>query len=215
MYDRVSLLHDRTFCRGLDGELVTGILLRFGRTKSSLSCTISKYPLCLICLLSILKVFGLIDFKQGTWKEDLIYQYFNSYEVEEILNVPLCDDRPQDEQIWAYNKLGRFTVHLAYRLILQAKSNSGSGDCSSPSAITHFWTSLWGMYTAPNLKVLLWRLYNNILPTCKNLSRNISSIQSCCPTCLESVKDTLHIFFQCRVVEETWLRLDFSHLMGV
>lgn len=35
MYGEASLLHDLTFCRGLDGELVTDILLRFGRINGN------------------------------------------------------------------------------------------------------------------------------------------------------------------------------------
>ncbi|KAI5676055.1 hypothetical protein M9H77_07005 [Catharanthus roseus] len=48
---------------------------------------------------------GLIDFEQRTWKQDLIILHFNSYEAEEILKVPICDDWPSDEQIWACNKI--------------------------------------------------------------------------------------------------------------
>ncbi|KAI5662648.1 hypothetical protein M9H77_21971 [Catharanthus roseus] len=62
-------------------------------------------------------------------------------------------------------------------------------------------------------KDFLWRLYNNILPTCKNLSRNIQSIQLYCPICSNQVKDVVHVFFQCQVAEETWISSPFSHLL--
>lgn len=40
----------------------------------------------------ILEVSGLIDFEQGTQKQNLIQQHFNSYEAEEIFKMPLCND---------------------------------------------------------------------------------------------------------------------------
>lgn len=72
MYGGASLLHDITFCRGLDEELETDILLRFGRINGSLSHKLSAFN-------HILKVSDLTDFEQGTWKQDLIQQHFNSY----------------------------------------------------------------------------------------------------------------------------------------
>ncbi|KAI5674138.1 hypothetical protein M9H77_14502 [Catharanthus roseus] len=63
-----------------------------------------------------LKVSGLTDFEQGFWKQELIRAHFNSREAEEIFKVPLCDDWPKDEQIWAYEKAGKFSVRSAYCL---------------------------------------------------------------------------------------------------
>lgn len=78
------------------------------------------------------------------------------------------------EHIW------EFTIRSTYRLILQATINPTSEESSSTSTIAHFRTHLWELCNAPKVKIFLWRLYNNILPTQKNLSRRITSIQSCC-----------------------------------
>lgn len=91
-------------------------------------------------------------------------QDFNSYEAEEILKVPLCNDWPWGEHIWAYNKSGQFFLHLTYRLILQAKVKIDTRDCSSTLTIAGFWTNLWGLNIAPKIKIFLWRLYNNHSP---------------------------------------------------
>ncbi|KAI5653880.1 hypothetical protein M9H77_31067 [Catharanthus roseus] len=101
----------------------------------------------------ILKVSSLIDFEQGSWKYGLIQCHFKLYEANEILKVPLCDDWPRDEQIWAYNKSGPFSVLSAYRIILQAKTNLTGGKSSSTSCISYFWTQLWGLCTAPKAEI--------------------------------------------------------------
>lgn len=78
-----------------------------------------------------------------------------------------------------------------------------SGDFSSMSAVACFWTSLWGLCIVPKIRIFLWRLYNNILLKCKNLSRQILFIQSHNAICSEHVEDAVHIFFHYRVTAET------------
>lgn len=61
----------------------------------------------------------------------------------------------------------------------------------------------------------LWRLYNNILPTWKNLSRRVTSILPCCDICSKSKEDTLCTFFWCRMAAKTWLNSNFSHFVNL
>lgn len=56
-----------------------------------------------------------------------------------------------------------------------------------------------GLCTAPKIRIFLWKLYNNIFSTRKNLSKRSLSIQSCCPICSEHMKDAVHVLFQCQV----------------
>ncbi|KAI5666768.1 hypothetical protein M9H77_16621 [Catharanthus roseus] len=106
-------------------------------------------------------------------------------------------------------------MRSAYRLIFQAKNNPTRSKSSSTSSTSLFWTHLWGLDTAPKVKVFLWRLYNNILPTRKNLSQRITSISQCCAMCPKNEEDILHTFLQCRIARETWLNSDFSHLVNL
>lgn len=36
--------------------------------------------------------------------------------------MPLSDVWLRDEQIWAYNPVGQFTLHLTHKLVLQVKT---------------------------------------------------------------------------------------------
>ncbi|KAI5661195.1 hypothetical protein M9H77_20518 [Catharanthus roseus] len=96
-----------------------------------------------------------------------------------------------------------------------SKNNPTGSESSSTSSTSRFWTHLWGLHTAPKVKLFLWRLYNNILPTRKNLSWRITSISPCCAMCPKSEEDILHIFFRCRIATETWSNLDFSRLVNL
>lgn len=126
--------------------------------------------------------------------------------------MPLCDDWPRDEQIWAYNPTGRFTVCSSYKLVHQAKINVEDEECSSESAMEKFWTCLWGLSIAPKIKIPLWKVYNNILPTRKNLSRRLPTISAICSLCSEAVEVLQYIFFRCCVMLEVWKGSHFSHM---
>ncbi|KAI5649120.1 hypothetical protein M9H77_35125 [Catharanthus roseus] len=108
---------------------------------------------------------------------------------------------------WGRQTLGNFQKILPDSLRIyigsRAKNNPTGSESSSTSSTSHFYTNLWGVYTAPKVKVFLWRLYNNIFPTRKNLSKRITTISPCCAMCPADEEDVLHIFFHCRIATET------------
>ncbi|KAI5675866.1 hypothetical protein M9H77_06816 [Catharanthus roseus] len=97
----------------------------------------------------------------------------------------------------------------------KAKNNPYGSESSSASSTSHFLTHLWGLHTISKLRMFLRRMYNNILPTRKNLSRKITSILPCCAIYPGNMEDILHIFFQCRVAIKIWLNSDFSHFVNL
>jgi len=69
------------------------------------------------------KVSELIDYEHARWRESLIRDVFIPYDAELILNLPLCDQWPQDKLIWHYMTNGVFSVKSAYHLIVQDRAN--------------------------------------------------------------------------------------------
>ena len=63
-------------------------------------------------------VLELIDEKKCYWKEDAIKAVLPMHETEIICMIPLCDTRPEDQLIWHYNKDRKFSVKLAYWMIM-------------------------------------------------------------------------------------------------
>lgn len=72
-----------------------------------------------------------------------------------------------------------------------------------------------GGCVGPKVRVFLWQLYNNILPTQKSLHRRVPSVLRYCPICSSHEEDVEHVFFQCRLPEETWSCSPYSHLWGL
>lgn len=50
------------------------------------------------------------------WNEVIIREKFLPQDAEDIIKIPLGNDRSKDEIIWPYNKKGNFIVRSAYKL---------------------------------------------------------------------------------------------------
>lgn len=94
-----------------------------------------SFPESLTAFDLILKVSRLIDYEGGIWKQDLIQQHFNAYEVGKILKVPLCDTEPIIEQasVWCARRTSSFSklklmLKLRYVLLTLQRRN-----------FTHLW----------------------------------------------------------------------------
>ncbi|KAL2899257.1 hypothetical protein RDABS01_024339 [Bienertia sinuspersici] len=78
------------------------------------------------------------------------------------------------------------------------------------------WKRLWGLKIPPRIKMFLWRICVDSLPTNLNLSRRLSSIDYRCDACGDLVESDIHIFVYCPMAEEIWLRsgMEVLYLKG-
>lgn len=63
---------------------------------------------------------------------------------------------------------------------------------------------IWHNHIAPNIRVFLWRLYQNVLPLPTNLQQFLYAHPSQCPVYLEAQVTVDHIFLVCSEVVEIW-----------
>lgn len=97
----------------------------------------------------VLMVLSLIGFSTGTWKEQLIRNFFNLYEAKKILKIPLYNIWPKDLLVWSYSKNVFFFVRSVYNLILNSGGNSFDCLNSLDSTIRKFWDSIWKNSSPP------------------------------------------------------------------
>lgn len=55
------------------------------------------------------------------WNFEFIEQVFLPYDASSILQIPICTTNINDFWSWNFQKSGRFTVHSAYRIIIETK----------------------------------------------------------------------------------------------
>ncbi|XVF30349.1 hypothetical protein REPUB_Repub16aG0049500 [Reevesia pubescens] len=61
----------------------------------------------------------------------------------------------------------------------------------------HMWKLLWKLKTLPNIRIYMWRLVMNILPTLDNLQSRGIIVDNICRVCDEEVDSWKHFCFEC------------------
>lgn len=107
----------------------------------------------------MLKVKDLIENHSGDWNMHFIDNLFDHCDVQAIIRVPILDVSRDDIRIWAHTSGGMYQVRSAYKLILKKFTNYDmlrvNGD----------WRLIWDLDIPPRVKVFLWRLCRDCLPT--------------------------------------------------
>lgn len=103
---------------------------------------------------------------------------------------------------------GHYTVRSAYRLIYTKETGIQFNDLQFNSS---FWKQFWKIKgIQPKVRHFGWRLLSGTLPLRTKLARFIPSIQQVCPFCLQEAETTIHLFFQCQRIQQTWYVLGFQ-----
>ena len=92
---------------------------------------------------------------------------FLNADVEAILQMPLPRSQEEDEVLWHFHKRGEYSVKSGYQLALNLKfpnEPSSSSDSNSRQ-----WKFLWMLELPEKIKIFMWRVTKNILPTAENL----------------------------------------------
>lgn len=68
-------------------------------------------------------------------------------------------------------------------------------------ANTSKWKSLWDLKIHDRLKLFLWRILANVIPSRSFLASRIGLPDSSCPVCDAELEDLFHIFKKCQPVK--------------
>ena len=67
------------------------------------------------------------------------------------------------------------------------------------------WKKLWKIRVPERLRMLLWRIGPDAIPTKDNMIKRFESIDPTCPLCCQDIESTCHVFFNCPVAKAIWL----------
>ena len=122
------------------------------------------------------------------------------------MELPETRDQ-RDEEYWPYSKSGDFTTKSGYALLLQQQTEIRG---MTSSMDTNFFRIIWGLSIMPKWKLFLWKLWHNGLATNHNLYNCQIGNSSNCPTCLDDIEDTQHLFGWCPLASEIWDRVSLG-----
>ncbi|KAL0427322.1 UNVERIFIED_CONTAM: hypothetical protein Slati_2907000 [Sesamum latifolium] len=94
----------------------------------------------------------------------------------------------------------RSKVSVTHTMVTTQRNSSTSKACQRPS-----WSFLWSAKIPPKIKMFLWRLSKDALPTGYNLRpRKLSNVEGC-PVCKVEEEDVRHAMIMCDVARQVWV----------
>lgn len=134
-----------------------------------------------------LMVSQLIDQESFAWKTNLVNDLFDSASANAILSMHLPPTLRSDKLIWFQNPNGNFNVKSPYHLATQPSF--------PPTQCDVGWKKLRKLNMPKRIKMLIWRIGSNALPTKDNLLHRMNIDDPSCVLCGPEEKSSGHLFF--------------------
>jgi len=129
------------------------------------------------------------------WDTFKLSQYVPNDVIQLIQRILLPLTDVADSFCWGYSGSGEFTTK-------SATSKAHDILSKEPSFWKFHW--LWNLDVMPKIKIFLWQLCHNALPSKGTLLRRGIQIDPLCLACNKDIEDTDHIFLHCPVAQKVW-----------
>ena len=143
-----------------------------------------------------LKVSNLIDPELYCWTAPLIRDLFTQADAQAILSIPIPIRPRPDRMEWIPDSKGCFLVKAAYKEI-------ASHNFPLPATSIN-WSLLWKLKAPERIKMLLWRVGTNSLPTKDNLLIRMEVVNPWCILCNQEPESAGHLFFNYPAARAIW-----------
>jgi len=131
-------------------------------------------------------------------------------DIETIYQIPLTTRRQEDFWAWHYEKRGFFSVRSAYRMLVSNKerysawldNRPGKSDYQSEE---REWKALWKVQVPSKIKIFLWRLARQSIPSRDVLHNRKMADSGNCLLC--GMADSWrHSLLECNMAKCVWAR---------
>jgi hypothetical protein len=144
----------------------------------------------------------LINQVTRSWNIGMLKELFTLDSVNAILKIPIPQIPRPDKLAWIVDPKGLFSVKSAVRT--QQSPNI-------PTSSDSMWSNFWKLKLHERVKVLIWRIGLDIIPTNLNVARKIGHGVTSCPLYNLEDESVVHLFFNCEVAKAIW----FGQCWGV
>ncbi|KAK8512489.1 hypothetical protein V6N12_075067 [Hibiscus sabdariffa] len=132
----------------------------------------------------------LIDQTSKLWKYEVLQELFDDDHVSRICSIPLARPDLADEIVWRYEGLSCYSVKSGYKLLQNFQPIS-----SIP--FSGFYNVVWSLSLPSKIKIHLWRLSKNFLPTFDKLQHRRLVVNNRCPFCQSYGETVAHLIRDC------------------
>ncbi|GKD17719.1 reverse transcriptase, partial [Tanacetum coccineum] len=138
----------------------------------------------------------------GEWNYEMLCQYISKDEANIIRNIPISQTGSTDKLVWHFDAKGHYTVKSGYKQAILAKTFSCEESSAAPS--TSFWKQFWKTPTQLKVRLFLWKVISNCVPTMENLYKRNCSRSPLCLICSAHVESIEHMLFECAWTRPVW-----------
>jgi hypothetical protein len=96
-------------------------------------------------------------------------------------------------------------VRSAYHLSKELVERNG-GQCSKEEKDQGVWKALWSLEVPNQVKLFMWRAFQNLLPTRADLCRRKVVKEASYPCCGQCDENVLHVLWTCPAAQDVWGR---------
>ena len=140
-------------------------------------------------------VSNFIDQHNRQWNVIALAIIFDDISVEAVRKIIRSSLLCQDKFYWIKEHTGTFSVKSSYKISQEHKTIINHGVN---------WSKLWKLKIHERLKILMWQIESNTIPTKQNLEVRLGSNNSLCPLCNEDVESNANLFFHCQFARAIW-----------
>ncbi|KAL5781025.1 hypothetical protein ACOSP7_006054 [Xanthoceras sorbifolium] len=159
-----------------------------------------------------LMVASLISPSSHSWDLVKLDQVFVAADRDSILEIPLSFGECNDSLIWHFDKNGEYSVKSGYRVAAQEKlALKGSSSCPD----SKWWLALWNLNIPPKIKIFIWRVCLNAIPSLCNLCSRKIVVDPCCSRCGDAPESSAHALFWCSSVRPIWESTVFWDILNL
>lgn len=129
-----------------------------------------------------MRVYDFIDEDTRQLDKGKLFATFDRRTCEAILALPLNHQNSQDKLIWKKNGAHKFSVRIAYQVVVRLK-HPNHAKHSSVQAHSSFGGKIWKLIVPPKVGTFLWRACSDCLPTRENLQKKRVRVEVTCELC--------------------------------
>ncbi|EOA29076.1 hypothetical protein CARUB_v10025338mg [Capsella rubella] len=150
---------------------------------------------------TLLKVSSLIT-PQGEWDLQLLNEVFPPCDVIRICSFPPAVEL-SDKLVWAYTRDGNYSVKSGNWLLTHEHEVVEFVE-ESTKRINAVKEKVWGLHTAPKIKLFFWRVLSGAVAVSECLHRHGINSNPLCQACKVEEETISHVLFGCQLAQQVW-----------
>jgi ribonuclease HI len=142
------------------------------------------------------------------WDMDMVNLFFSAGLAKVIQQIQICRHGGEDFASWPFDRFGIYTVRSAYQLartgsFFKARAAANHGGSSDLGAQEKHWKSIWAISCPNKMKIVIWRMVHDCLPTGQQLQHRHIPAENACSFCARS-EGVDHLFLFCPFTDAVW-----------